>query len=202
MTVPVRPQVPGLQAVGKGRLGLCAVALAAARYRPVRWRTYVRMRRTYVYKLKPTAVQDQALNRYLNVTRNLYNAALEQRITVYRRRGETRGWRRQSREIKNCREAGLLQGCHVHTAQTALKRLDLAYGGAMVRVDAHGTSQECSGCGVPVPKALRERWHSCPDCGLSIHRGHNAAINIGQRAWAVPVAEAASGSCASMSSRR
>ncbi len=112
MTVPVRPQVPG-----EGRLGFCAVALAAARYRPVRWRTYVRMRRTYVYKLEPTAVQDQALNRYLNVTRNLYNAALEQRNTVYRGRGETR-------------------------------------------------------------------------------------INIGQRAWAVPFAEAASGSCASMSSRR
>jgi len=101
-----------------------------------------------LYKLEPTAVQDQALNRYLNVTRNLYNAALEQRITVYHRR--------------------------------------------------NGTSQECSGCGVPVPKALRERWHSCPDCGLSIHRGHNAGINIGQRAWAVPFAEAVSGSCASI----
>jgi putative transposase len=37
------------------------------------------------------------------------------------------------------------------------------------------TSQTCSGCGVIVHKGLSVRWHSCPDCGASLHRDHNAA---------------------------
>jgi putative transposase len=40
------------------------------------------------------------------------------------------------------------------------------------------TSQRCSGCGVLVHKGLSVRWHSCPDCGISLHRDHNAARNI------------------------
>ena len=37
---------------------------------------------------------------------------------------------------------------------------------------------DCSGCGVMVAKGLSVRWHSCPDCGTSLHRDHNAAKNI------------------------
>lgn len=51
-------------------------------------------------------------------------------------------------------------------------------------VDPAFTSQTCSGCGVVVQKGLSVRWHSCPDCGTSLHRDHNAARNIqwrGQR---------------------
>jgi putative transposase len=40
------------------------------------------------------------------------------------------------------------------------------------------TSQRCSGCGRVVWKGLSVRWHSCPDCGTSLHRDHNAAKNI------------------------
>ena len=42
------------------------------------------------------------------------------------------------------------------------------------------TSQACSGpgCGVIVQKGLSIRWHACPDCGTSLHRDHNAALNI------------------------
>jgi putative transposase len=40
------------------------------------------------------------------------------------------------------------------------------------------TSQTCSGCGVVVQKRLSVRWHTCPDCGTSLHRDHNAALNI------------------------
>lgn len=40
------------------------------------------------------------------------------------------------------------------------------------------TSQVCSGCGERIPKALSQRWHSCPYCGLEIHRDLNAALNI------------------------
>jgi putative transposase len=40
------------------------------------------------------------------------------------------------------------------------------------------TSQACSDCGVMVSKGLSVRWHSCPECGTSLHRDHNAALNI------------------------
>ena len=46
------------------------------------------------------------------------------------------------------------------------------------------TSQACSGCGVLVQKGLSVRWHTCPECGTSLHRDHNAARNVqwrGQR---------------------
>ncbi len=46
---------------------------------------------------------------------------------------------------------------------------------------ASGTSVDCSSCGTKVPKKLHERWHSC-QCGCSLDRDHNAAINIKNRA--------------------
>jgi putative transposase len=51
----------------------------------------------------------------------------------------------------------------------------------VIAVNASGTSQDCSSCGVKVPKNLHERWHSC-QCGCSLDRDHNAAINIRNRA--------------------
>ena len=44
-------------------------------------------------------------------------------------------------------------------------------------VDPAYTSQTCSACGVVVQKGLSVRWHSCPDCGTSLHRDHNVARN-------------------------
>jgi putative transposase len=49
---------------------------------------------------------------------------------------------------------------------------------AYVEVDASGTSQRCSGCGATAPKALSDRWHECPHCGLSLHRDENSAREI------------------------
>jgi putative transposase len=112
------------------------------------------VRRTFVFKLEPTAAQAAGLERYLEVTRRLYNAALEQRIAVYRGCGESRGWRAQSREIRDVREAGMLEGCHVHAAQTALKRLDLAYNAFFRRLRA-GVRRN----GFPRFKAARH-WRS------------------------------------------
>jgi putative transposase len=57
-------------------------------------------------------------------------------------------------------------------------------GRRVVAVPPASSSQACSGCGVMVAKGLSVRWHSCPDCGTSLHRDHNAAKNIerlGQR---------------------
>ncbi len=53
-------------------------------------------------------------------------------------------------------------------------------GKRVVAVNPAFTSQACSGpgCGVIVQKGLSVRWHSCPECGVSLHRDHNAALNI------------------------
>ena len=51
-------------------------------------------------------------------------------------------------------------------------------GRSVVAVNPAYTSQTCSGCGVMVAKGLSVRWHSCPECGTSLHRDHNAARNI------------------------
>ncbi|HEY7339799.1 MAG TPA: transposase [Ktedonobacterales bacterium] len=51
-------------------------------------------------------------------------------------------------------------------------------GKRVVAVNPAYTSQTCSGCGIVVKKGLSVRWHSCPDCGTTMHRDHNAARNI------------------------
>ena len=59
-------------------------------------------------------------------------------------------------------------------------------GAGVVGVNPAGTSQNCSVCDQPVPKKLSERWHCCPDCGLSLHRDANAAGNFLKLAFATP----------------
>jgi putative transposase len=51
-------------------------------------------------------------------------------------------------------------------------------GKRVVGVNPAFTSQACSGCGTIVSKGLSIRWHVCPECGTSLHRDHNAALNI------------------------
>jgi putative transposase len=54
-----------------------------------------------------------------------------------------------------------------------------AYAGKrVVAVPPAYTSQNRSGCGVMVQKGLSVRWHRCPKCETSLHRDHNAALNI------------------------
>ncbi len=50
----------------------------------------------------------------------------------------------------------------------------------VVLVEPANTSQTCSSCGSVKKKSLAERWHTCA-CGASMHRDHNAAINILKR---------------------
>ncbi len=46
-----------------------------------------------------------------------------------------------------------------------------------IAVPPHGTSQECSSCGIVVKKSLSTRTHTC-QCGCQLERDHNAAKNI------------------------
>lgn len=50
-------------------------------------------------------------------------------------------------------------------------------GRTVLVVNPRYSSQVCSGCGAVVRKELSERWHSC-ECGCSLDRDHNAALNI------------------------
>jgi putative transposase len=52
----------------------------------------------------------------------------------------------------------------------------------VLKVNPHGTSQNCSSCGTKVPKTLSVRLHECPKCQLSMDRDENAAVNILNRA--------------------
>ncbi|MDD1759735.1 MAG: transposase, partial [Methanothrix sp.] len=51
-------------------------------------------------------------------------------------------------------------------------------GSMVVLVDPRNTSKMCSRCGILVEKSLSNRIHNCPQCGLSMDRDWNAAINI------------------------
>lgn len=52
----------------------------------------------------------------------------------------------------------------------------------VVKVLAAGTTQDCSACGLTVPKDLTERVHRCA-CGFVADRDHNAALNVRARAF-------------------
>ena len=51
-------------------------------------------------------------------------------------------------------------------------------GRVVVRVNPAYTSQTCSACGHRQPMPLSVRVYECPDCGLALHRDHNASNNI------------------------
>ena len=68
-------------------------------------------------------------------------------------------------------------------------------GARLVEVDPQDTTQDCSGCGMKVPKQLSDRQHECPHCGLSIDRDLNAARNILHRAGVGPSLRNVAGCC-------
>jgi putative transposase len=57
------------------------------------------------------------------------------------------------------------------------------------KVPAAFSSQDCSRCGGRVRKTLAQRRHICIECGLELHRDHNAAINLEVRAWPAGMGE-------------
>ena len=65
---------------------------------------------------------------------------------------------------------------------TILEAVAVKRGVHVVKVNPYGTSQDCSRCGIKVPKDLSIRTHECPKCGCVLDRDVNAAVNILQRA--------------------
>lgn len=72
---------------------------------------------------------------------------------------------------KSVADAGWAQFLQMLTSKAA------EAGCVVIGVHPSGTSQTCT-CGAPVPKTLRQRWHECLSCGLSLARDHVSALLI------------------------
>jgi putative transposase len=92
--------------------------------------------------------------------------------TIYHEDLQTANMLKNHHLAKSISDAGWSQFLSILAAKAAYA------GRRVVAVPPAYTSQTCSGCGVLVHKGLSVRWHSCPDCGTSLHRDHNAAKNI------------------------
>jgi putative transposase len=85
-------------------------------------------RKTYKEKLRPTPAQKRMLEDVLWRCHDLYNAALEQRITVYQRREVSVSRFEQEAELKAIRaECPEYEAIHSHVVQDVLARLDKTY---------------------------------------------------------------------------
>ncbi len=94
---------------------------------------------TYRYRLLPTKQQHRALEAILESQRQLYNAALEERIDAYRKAKSTRTYFDQTKALTEWRqdepEASFLP---VNLQRATLKRLDEAYRAFFRRVKIGG----------------------------------------------------------------
>src|SRR5258705_9573859 len=90
---------------------------------------------TYRYRLLPTRRQHRALEAILESQRQLYNAALEERIEAFRKFGITRTYLDQTKALTEWRrdDPDALQ-LSVFLQRATLKRLDEAYCGFFRRV--------------------------------------------------------------------
>ena len=86
------------------------------------------VRKAYTYKLKPTPNQERELERVLWRCRVLYNTALEERLTAYRRCGVTLTCYQQQAELPDLK-AALPDYAAIHSQvwQDVLTRLDKTY---------------------------------------------------------------------------
>jgi putative transposase len=99
-------------------------------------------------------------------------ALVQQHDTIYHEDLQTANMVKNHHLAKSIQDAGWSAFLSILVAKTAYA------GRRVVAVPPAYTSQTCSGCGVLVSKGLSVRWHSCPACGTSLHRDHNAAKNI------------------------
>jgi putative transposase len=89
----------------------------------------------YRYRLVPTKRQHRALEDILESQRQLYNAALEERIDAYRKAGITRTYIDQTRALTEWRQSDRDAAALPVTLQRAtLKRLDNAYNNFFRRI--------------------------------------------------------------------
>ena len=83
---------------------------------------------TYKYRLRPSKKQHQALDSIVESQRQLYNAALEERIDAYRKQGIKRTYIDQTRGLTEWRQSDPeARELPANLQRATLKRLDNAY---------------------------------------------------------------------------
>src|SRR5215813_381420 len=146
------------------------------------------VRKTYKEKLKPTPTQERQLEALLWRCRTLYNIALEQRITWWRRgQGVSASRFQQEAELKAIREAfPEYAAIHSHVLQDVLARLDKTYQAFFRRLAAGEQA------GFPRYQG-RTRWHSFTykeyGNGARLANGYLVLSKLGRIAvrWSRPV---------------
>ena len=129
------------------------------------------MLRTYQYRLYPTSVQARALDFLLWQGRSLYNAALEQRIGVYKETGQSVTCPQQWAHFRDQRRAqpDTLGQLNATSVQQLLRRLDKAFSAFFRRLKAGETP------GFPRFKG-RDRFNS-----LEYRYGDGCKMRVGPR---------------------
>jgi len=83
---------------------------------------------SYKYRIYPNVIQREALDLIFGFCRNLYNCALEERISYYRKYGKSLSYNTQAKELLEikdvCSEAA---NVYSQTLQQTLKQLDAAF---------------------------------------------------------------------------
>jgi putative transposase len=92
---------------------------------------------SYRYRLLPLKSQHRALERLCAMQRELYNAALEERIDCYRKTGKTRTFIDQCKALTECRRAlPEMRELPANLQRWTLKRMDDAFQGFFHRLKA------------------------------------------------------------------
>jgi putative transposase len=88
------------------------------------------MRKTFQYRLKPTASQERQLHATLSACRFVYNWGIEDRKNLWERCGVSTNFFDQSKFLTHLKELQpFLKSVHAHPLQDALKRVAFAYDG-------------------------------------------------------------------------
>jgi putative transposase len=94
------------------------------------------VRKTYKYRLYPTAAQTEALEGQLNEACRLYNAALQERRDAYKRERLSLNYYDQANQLKAIRAEGASALANFSSSQDVLKRVDKTFKAFFGRVKA------------------------------------------------------------------
>jgi len=94
------------------------------------------MRKTYKYRLYPTAAQTTALEAQLGEACRLYNAALQERRDAYRTTGASLTYYDQANQLKAIRAEGVCELANFSACQDILRRVDKTFKAFFRRVTA------------------------------------------------------------------
>ncbi|WP_240695302.1 RNA-guided endonuclease InsQ/TnpB family protein [Thermus caldilimi] len=93
------------------------------------------MLKAFKYRLYPTRPQARDLERTLELCRQLYNAALQERRDAYRKAGKAVGFYEQKRHLPVIRrDLPEYKGIHSQVLQEVIQRVDRAFQGFFRRV--------------------------------------------------------------------